>query len=62
MQMDTGSEEKLIPKNFWESIGKAALRKSRLQLHLIDESARKTFGQFEGSLELEDNTNNCHSF
>ena len=54
MQMDTGSEVMLIPRNFWECIGKLTLQKSKLLLCLFDGSVIKTLGYFEGSLELED--------
>ena len=52
--MDTGSEVTLIPKNFWECIGKPTLRKSSLQLCQFDGSFIKTFDYFESSLKLED--------
>ena len=54
MQMDTGSEVMLIPKNFQERIRKPNLWKSSSQLCQFDGSVIKTFGYFEGSLELED--------
>ena len=54
MQMDTGSEVTLIPRNFWECIGRPTLRKSSLLLCQFDRSGIKTLGYFEGSLELED--------
>ena len=55
MQIDTGSEFKLIPRHFWECTGKPTLRKSSLILCQFDESVKKKNGDFEGSLELEDN-------
>ena len=54
MQMDTGSEVTLIPRNFWKRIGKPTLRKSSLQLRQFNGSVIKTLGYFEGSLVLED--------
>ena len=54
MQMDTGSEITVIPKNYWECIGKPTLQKSSLQLCQFDGSVIKTFVYFEDSLELED--------
>ena len=54
MQLDTGNEITLIPRNFWEQIGKPTLRKSSLLLRHFDGSVIKTLGYFEGSLELED--------
>ena len=54
MQIATGSEVTLIPRNFWERIGKPTLRKSSLLLHQFDVSVIKTLGYFEGFLELED--------
>ena len=54
MQMDTGSEVTLIPRNFWERIGKPTLRNYSLLLRRFDGSIIKTLWYFEGSLELED--------
>ena len=52
--MDTSSEVTLIPRNFWERIGKPTLQKTSLLLRQFDGSVIKTLGYFEGSLELED--------
>ena len=52
MQMDTGSEVTLTPRNFWERFGKPTLRKSSLLLRQFDGSVIKTLGYLEGSLEL----------
>ena len=52
--MDTGNEVTLIPRNFWKHIGKPTLRKNSLLLRQFDGSVIKTFGYFEGSLELKD--------
>ena len=52
IQMDTGSEVMLIPRNFWERIGKLTLQKSKLLLHQFDGSVIKTLRYFEGSLFL----------
>ena len=52
--MDTGSEVTLIPRNFWERIGKPTLGKSSLLLYQFDRSLIKTLGYFNCSLELED--------
>ena len=54
MQMDTGSEVMLIPKNFWEGFRMPTLRKSKLLLRQFDELVIKILRYFEGSLELED--------
>ena len=54
MQMDTGSEVTLIPRNFWKRTGKLTLQKGSLQLRQFDGSVIKTLGYFEGSLKLED--------
>ena len=43
MQMDTGSEVTLIPKNFLECIGKPTLRKSCFQLRQFDGSVIENF-------------------
>ena len=55
--MDTGSEVTLIPRNFWEHIGKPTLWKSKLLLHQFNGLVIKTLGYCEGSLELEDKKN-----
>ena len=52
--MDIGSKVMLIQRNFWEHNGKPTLQKSSLLLCQFDGSVIKTFGYFEGSLELED--------
>ena len=44
----------LIPKNFWECIGKSTLQKSSLLLCQFDGSVIKILVYFEGSLALED--------
>ena len=54
MPMDASSKVALIPRNFWEHIGKPTLRKYSLLLHQFDGSVMKALGYFEGSLELED--------
>ena len=54
MQMDTGSEVTLIPRNFWGSIRKPTLRKRSLLLSQFDGSVMKTLVYLEGFLELED--------
>ena len=54
MQMDTSSEAALIPKNFWEHIGKPISWKNNLLFCQFDGSVIKTSRYFEGSLELED--------
>ena len=51
MQMDTGSEVTLIPRNFGECIGKPTLWKNKLQLRQFDGLVIKSLGYFEGSLE-----------
>ena len=54
MQMDAGGKVTVLPKNFWERIGKTTLRKSSLELRQFDKAVIKTFGYFKGSLKLED--------
>ena len=64
MQMDTGNEVMLVPRNSKEHTGKPALWMSSLLLHQFDGSVIKTFGYFEDSLELEDKFNvisNCNN-
>ena len=41
IQIDTGSEVTLIPRNFGKRIGKPTLRKSSLLLHQFDGSIEK---------------------
>ena len=52
--MDTGSKVTLIPKYFWECIGKLTLRKSTSPLRQFDRLIIKALGHFEGSLGLKD--------
>ena len=54
IQIDTNCEVTLIPKKFRESTGKPTLRKSSLLHRQFDGLVIKSFGYFEGSLELED--------
>ena len=58
-QIDTGSEVTLIPRNFWECIGKPTSWKSKWLLHHFDGSVIKILGYFEGSFWS--NTYNCHN-
>ena len=54
MQMNISIEVSHIQKDFWECIVNPTLRKSSLLLCQFHGSVIKTFGCFEGSLELED--------
>ena len=51
MQVDTGSDIKLIPVNFWQDLGKPRLKKSTLQLKQFDGTIIKTLGSFKGTFE-----------
>ena len=51
MQVDTGSEVTLIPKNFWERIGKPKLKKTSLKLKQFDGTIINVMGTFEGTFE-----------
>lgn len=53
MQIDTGSEVTIIPRNFWEEMGKPKLRKSLVKLKQFDGSTIKLLGKFEALLESE---------
>ena len=54
IQRDTGCGVTLTPRNFWERIGKPALRNSKLLPRQFNGSVIKTLGYFEGSLGLGD--------
>ena len=47
MQVDSGSDIKLLPVNFWQDLGKPRLKKSSLQLKQFDSTIIKTLGTFE---------------
>jgi len=53
MQIDTGSEVTIIPKNFWESLGKPPLRKCSVKLKQFDGSTIKLLGKFVAVIEAE---------
>ena len=51
--MDTGSEVTLIPKDFWERIGKPTLRRSSLQPRQLDGPViKKLLGTLKVPLSL----------
>lgn len=51
IQVDMGSDVTLMPRNFWEKMGKSKLRKSNLNLKQFDGSVIKTLGSFKGTFE-----------
>ena len=55
MQLDSGSEATILPKNLWESIGQPKLRPTKHRLRQFDGSEIRTIGQFEGLVEMEKN-------
>ena len=54
MQLDTGSQATLIPKNFWLKCGSPKLSPSFQKLRQFDGSVIKTIEKFEGTLEFDD--------
>ena len=52
MQVDTGRDVTLVPRNFWEKMGKPKLRKCNLNLKQFDGSVIKTLGSFEVIFEI----------
>ncbi|MEE4247258.1 MAG: retroviral-like aspartic protease family protein, partial [Kangiellaceae bacterium] len=53
MQLDSGSDASIIPRNFWQQLGEPKLRKCSRQLRQFDGSAIKTLGSFTAVVELE---------
>jgi len=51
MQVDTGSDVTLIPKNFWQHMGKPKLKRSYLKLRQFDGSYITALGQFNATFE-----------
>lgn len=52
MQVDMGSDVTLIPKNFWQKVGKPKLRKSNRNLKQFDGSIIKTLESIEGHFDI----------
>ena len=57
MQVDTGSQVTIIPKNFWELMSKPKLQKCYLRLKQFDGTIIKVLGEFEATLETESKMN-----
>nr|XP_012559948.1 uncharacterized protein K02A2.6-like [Hydra vulgaris] len=57
MQVDTGSQVTIIPKNFWELMSKPKLQKCYLHLKQFDGTVIKVLGKFEATLETESKMN-----
>ena len=51
MQLDSGSQVSIIPKNLWEDLGKPALKKTSTQLKQFDGTIIKTLGCFTAMIE-----------
>jgi len=51
MQVDTGSEVTLIPRNFWNTMGQPRLKRCDLKLKQFDGSNIKLLGKFESTIE-----------
>jgi len=51
MQVDTGSEVTIIPRNFWLLLGKPRLKHCDLKLKQFDGSCIKLLGAFEATIE-----------
>ena len=53
MQIDTGSDVTIIPKNFWEELNKPKLSKVRITLKQFDGTKIDTLGRFTAVLEVD---------
>ena len=53
MQVDTGADVSIIPRNFWEKLGRPQLRKSTKTLRNYDNSTMKIMGNFSACIECE---------
>ena len=53
VQLDSGSEASIIPKNLWQDLGKPRLHPTTVRLKQFDGTQIKTLGQFEALIELE---------
>ena len=54
VQLDSGSEASIIPKNLWQNLGEPKLRPTNMRLKQFDGTQIKTMGQFEAIVEMED--------
>ena len=52
MQLDSGSQATIIPKNFWMKLRQPKLHRTSHQLKQYDGSEIKTLGQFKGMVEM----------
>ena len=57
MQVDTGSQVTIIPRNFWELMSKPKLQKCYLYLKQFDGTIIKVLGEFEATLETKSKIN-----
>ena len=55
MQLDTGSEATVIPKNIWENMGRPTLKKTSQRLKQYDGSSIRRLGQFSALVEMDGN-------
>ena len=53
MQLDSGSDSTIIPRNFWQHLGEPKLRKCNRQLRQFDGTAIRTLGTFTAVIELD---------
>ena len=53
MQLDSGSDASIVPRNFWQQLGEPKLRKCARQLRQFDGSLIKTLGCFAAVVEFE---------
>ena len=54
MQLDTGSEATIIPKNFWVKLGEPKLTCTNVFISLMKSFMEKTTGEFQACVELHD--------
>ncbi|XP_065651276.1 uncharacterized protein LOC136079465 [Hydra vulgaris] len=57
MQVDTGSQVTIIPRNFWELMSKPKLQKCYLRLKRFDGTIIKVLGELEATLETKTKIN-----
>ena len=57
MQVDTGSQVTIIPRNFWELMSKPKLQKCYLRLKDFDGTIIKVLGEFEPTFETKSKIN-----
>jgi len=53
MQLDSGSQATLIPRNLWEDMGKPRLSKTSVSLKQFDGTLLRTIGQYSAAIEMD---------